>query len=149
VAEVAAAAQSFAQALLAFGVDSSAEARVRARELLLSILSPQERHEMETSGVVRIRGKVYSYVLLPYAQTEIRKNGRSIAWSCLQLSIPAPADDRMIAEYLILKNDEALYWRKANVLYRSGEEFGIGVLFLIAFDVALLTNLLAEVFRII
>ncbi len=33
---------------------------------------------------------------------------------CLQLSVPAPPHDRVIAEYMLIRNDEDLYWRTAH-----------------------------------
>ena len=61
-------------------------------------------------------GDGVTYRISERSQTQIYVNGHHSAIACLQLSIPAPGCDRMIAEYLILKNDERLYWNLANVL---------------------------------
>jgi hypothetical protein len=51
----------------------------------------------------------------------------------------------MVAEYLLIRNAEDVYWKTANIFYRSGNEFGITTLFLIAFDIVFFVNLLLEV----
>src|ERR671923_45826 len=101
-------------------------------------------------GVFQISGKRGNYVISPYSQTEIRdsSSGRCVAYACLQLSIPAPTYDRMVAEYLLIKNAEDVYWKTANIFSRTGNEFGIATLFLIAFDIALFVNLLLEVLTV-
>ena len=115
--------------------------------MLRSILPDSSWSELEDKGVIQIAGKRGNYVISPYSQTEVRDNssGRCIAYACLQLSIPAPTYDRMVAEYLLIKNAEDIYWKTANIFSRTGNEFGIAALFLIAFDVALVVNLLLEV----
>ena len=86
-------------------------------------------------------------MISPYSQTEIRDSttGRCVAYACLQLSIPAPTYDRMVAEYLLIRNAEDVYWKTANIFSRTGNEFGIATLFLIAFDIALFVNLMLEI----
>ena len=64
------------------------------------------------------------------------------ARACLQLTIPAPSCDRMIAEYLMLRNDEALYWRKANIEPVQKSNGKIATVLMAALDLALLVNLL-------
>jgi hypothetical protein len=121
-------------------------AKDKARRLLQQILPEQAWSELEDKGIIVFQGKRGTYIISPYSQTEIRDNstGRCIAYACLRLSIPAPTYDRLIAEYLILKNTEDFYWETANIFCRSGNEFGIAALSLIAFDVALFVNLLLE-----
>jgi len=125
-------------------------AKDKARQLLRSILPDRSWSELEEKGVIQIQGERGHYVISPYSQTEIRDNssGRCIAYACLQLSIPAPTYDRMVAEYLLIKNSEDVYWKTANIFSRTGNEFGIATLFLIAFDVALFVNLLLEVLTV-
>ncbi len=121
-------------------------AKDKARRLLRSIIPEASWNELQEKGVFSIDGKRGKYVISPYSQTEIRdlKTGRLVAYSCLQLSIPAPTYDRMVAEYLLIKNEEDAYWKKANIFSRNGNEFGIVTLFLIAFDIALFINLIIE-----
>jgi hypothetical protein len=127
--------------------DDYERAKDKARQLLRSILPDRSWAELEDKGVIQIDGRRGSYVISPYSQTEIRDSasGRCVAYACLQLSIPAPTYDRMVAEYLLIKNAEDVYWKTANIFSRNGNEFGIATLFLIAFDVALFVNLLLEV----
>ena len=127
--------------------DDYERAKDKARELLRQILPERSWTELEEKGTIHCVGKRGAYVISPYSQTEIRdiSSGRCLAYACLQLSIPAPTYDRMIAEYLLIKNDEDLYWKTANIFSRRGNEFGIAALFLIAFDIALFVNLLLEI----
>jgi len=53
----------------------------------------------------------------------------------------------MIAEYLILKTDEALYWKLANVFPLS-KRFDYRVLLAAVFDLGLFLNLVRTVYRI-
>ena len=130
--------------------DDYERAKDKARQLLRSILPENEWSELEDKGVIQVVGKRGTYVISPYSQTEIRdhSSGRCVAYACLQLSIPAPTYDRMVAEYLLIKNAEEHYWKTANIFSRNGNEFGIATLFLIAFDIALFVNLLLEVLTI-
>lgn len=130
--------------------DDYERAKDRARQLLRSILPEWSWTELEVKGVIQYNGKRATYVISPYSQTEIRDStsGRCLAYACLQLSIPAPTYDRMVAEYLLLKNAEDVYWKTANIFSRTGNEFGIATLFLVAFDIALFVNLLLEVLSV-
>jgi hypothetical protein len=130
--------------------DDYERAKEKARDLLRQILPQRSWEELEEKGVIQYNGKRGIYVISPYSQTEIRdaSSGRCIAYACLQLSIPAPTYDRMCAEYLLIRNSEDTYWKTANIFSRSGNEFGIATLFLIAFDIALFVNLLLEVLAV-
>jgi hypothetical protein len=127
--------------------DDYERAKEKARQLLKSILPESSWNELEDRGVIQYVGKRGTYVISPYSQTEIRdsSSGRCMAYACLQLSIPAPTYDRMVAEYLLLRNAEETYWKTANIFSRTGNEFGIATLFLIAFNIALFVNLMLEV----
>src|SRR5207302_6203956 len=127
--------------------DDYERAKDKARQLLRSILPEDAWTELEERGVIQYSGKRGTYVISPYSQTEIRDSttGRCVAYACLQLSIPAPTYDRMVAEYLLIRNAEDVYWKTANIFSRSGHEFVIALLFLIAFDIALFVNLMLEV----
>ena len=127
--------------------DDYERAKDKARILLRTVLPEKSWVELEERGVIQYVGKRGTYVISPYSQTEIRdtSSGRCVAYACLQLSIPAPTYDRMVAEYLLIRNSEDLYWKTANIFSRSGNEFGIATLFLISFDIALFVNLMLEV----
>lgn len=127
--------------------DDYERAKDKARQLLRYILPENAWGDLEERGVIQYSGKRGTYVISPYSQTEIRDSatGRCMAYACLQLSIPAPTYDRMVAEYLLIRNAEDVYWKTANIFSRTGNEFGIATLFLIAFDIALFVNLMLEV----
>jgi len=90
-------------------------AKLKARQLLCQILPDEAREEFLTYDAFHWNGKNGTYRISRDAQTEIYRNGRLHAHACLQLTIPAPSYDRMIAEYLILNSNERLYWSKANI----------------------------------
>jgi len=120
----------------------------KAHRLLTSLLKKNERNEYMETGFLRVNGRKHSYVLAAHGQTEVRdKRNRLIAYACLQLTVAAPVYDRMIAEYLLLKNDEDLYWRTANIFRRGPVRVAqeVIVVALVAFDIALAVNLLLEV----
>jgi len=127
-----------------FGLYSRSIAEENALLLLKSVLPEDQWAGLENKGVVVFSGQRNVYVLSPTSQTEIhdKANGRLLARACLQLSVPAPGGDRLIAEYLILKNDEDLYWRTANIF--SKIEWDIAVPMLILGDMILLINLIAK-----
>lgn len=131
-------------------LDDYERAKKKARQLLKQILPGKSWKELKEIGVVKYTGKRGIYVISPYSQTEIRdlKSGKCVAYACMQLSIPAPTYDRMAAEYILIKNNEDLYLKTANIFSRSGNEFGLATLFLLAFDIALFVNLLLEVLTV-
>src|SRR5437667_10454736 len=87
-------------------------ARRKARQLLCEILPAAEREQFLATDSFCQKGKHATYRICRGSQTELYRNGRLVALACLQFTIPTPSYDRMIAEYLILKSDEALYWNK-------------------------------------
>jgi len=123
-------------------------ATARARRLLCEILPESARQQFLTTGAFQHEGHGVIYHISERSQTEIHTNGRHSATACLQLSVPAPGCDRMIAEYLILKNDERLYWRIANVLPLENERFDSRFLLLTVFDLILLLNFAWTVYRV-
>src|SRR5262249_20747 len=128
-----------------FGLYSRSSAEENALLLMKSVLPEEQWAGLEKNGVIVFNGQRNLYVLSPTSQTEIhdKENGRLLARACLQLSVPAPGADRVIAEYLILKNDEDLYWRTANIF--SKIEWDIAVPMLILGDMILLINLIAKI----
>ena len=85
-----------------------------------------------------------TYRICRSSQTEIYWNGHLSANACLQLTVPTPGYDRMIAEYLILNTDETLYWSKANILPLKRFAFGLPELLLSALNFVLLIKLVVE-----
>jgi hypothetical protein len=118
----------------------------RARQVLRSVLPDSMWSTFEQKGLIEYRGNRGVYVISAHTQTLLRdlQTGRSMGRACLQLSIFAPEYDRMIAEYLILKNAEDFYWQTANI-YQTGLE-GITEIVLLILDTALLFHLLALIF---
>jgi hypothetical protein len=115
----------------------------KARRLLCEILPERALkeflekdyfHHYEKLGVDRISRD---------SQTEIYRKGRLAASGCLQLTIFAPSYDRMIAEYLILANDEQLYWTKANI-FPARPIIDFRVLAVAALDVTLVLKLVLD-----
>jgi hypothetical protein len=99
----------------------------RARALLRQVLPAALWEEFEAHGWFTVEGKRANYSIAVYSQTAIldkREAGRIIGYSCLQLSVPAPTYDRMIAEYVLLKNDEDGYWKTANIFKRNHTAWG-------------------------
>lgn len=88
----------------------------KALRLLCEILPHDAREEFLTYESFQWKGKSGVFRIRKNGPTEIHSNGRLQAHACLQLSVPAPSYDRMIAEFLILKNDENLYLTKANIV---------------------------------
>ena len=114
----------------------------RARHVARAVLPEATWTTFTEQGFITFTGKRGEYIISPHSQTEIRDpdTGRQVGQACLQLSIPAPAYDRMITEYLLLKNAEDFYWQTANILGSGSAailEFLIAVL-----DFALLIHLL-------
>jgi len=104
------------------------EAEARAQQLLISLLPKPLRKEFEREGILSIEGASGKhYLILSSGQTSIfdRPHGRLVGCACLQLTVPAPVFDRMIAEYLLITNDERLYLRTANVTWSDGR-YSIG-----------------------
>jgi hypothetical protein len=116
----------------------------KARELLVSILNSEEQREFDRTGCVSICGKRHRYKITPGMQTELRSLTRGYieGYACLQLTIPAPVHDRMIAEYLLIKNEEDSYLHTANLFHiysreRKMRDFTAAVLcFVIGYAIA-------------
>jgi len=119
-------------------------ARAKARQLLCEILPENALREFLTNGFFHHEGNGFVYRICERSQTEIYGKGELSATACLQLSVPAPGCDRMIAEYLILKNDEALYWKTANVFPAKRKIFDFRVCLVAMLDLALLLKLVLD-----
>src|SRR5262249_50056067 len=87
----------------------------KASGLLGEILPARPLKEFLKKDYFHHYGTLGVYRISRDSQTEIYRKGRLAASGCLQLTIFAPSYDRMVAEYLLLSNDEQLYWTKANI----------------------------------
>jgi len=117
-----------------------------ARELLRSILSDKQWNQFNQTGILEIAAKGGIYRIRTHGPTQVldSETRRLVATTRLQLATPASAKDRVIAEYLFIRNDENLYWQTANI---SPETSGgrLYVSFLVAaFDAMMLMILLAQ-----
>jgi hypothetical protein len=115
----------------------------KARRLLCEILPTRALKEFLEKDYFHHYGKLGVYRISRDSQTEIYRKGRLAASGCLQLTIFAPSYDRMIAEYLILANDEQLYWTKANI-FPARPIIDFRVLAVAALDVTLLLKLVLD-----
>ena len=87
----------------------------KSKHLLCEILPQEALQEFLEKDYFHHKGNLGIYRIRRDSQTEIYRKDRLAASGCLQLTIFAPSYDRMVAEYLILSNDERLYWTKANI----------------------------------
>lgn len=116
----------------------------RAREMLRSVLPDEMWSRVVEKGVIEYTGTRATYIISPDSTTEIRDlaTGRAVGRACLQLSVPAPAYDRMLAEYLLLRNAEALYWKTANIFDQNHPD--LPVLIFGVLDICLFLHLLIQ-----
>jgi hypothetical protein len=112
----------------------------KARQLLQTVLPKELWFGLKANDVLQFTGRRGTYLILPNSQTKIYDaDGYCVAYACLQLSIAAPDYDRMLAEYLLLKNDENCYWQTANIFAPASD---VVVLLLSALDFCLFTYFL-------
>ena len=117
-----------------------------ARELLRSILSDTEWNQFYQTGTLQIAGKAGIYRLRTTGPTQVldSETHRLVTTTRLQLATAASARDRVIAEYLLIRNDENVFWQTANI---SPETSGARLYFsflMAAVDAMLLMILLAQ-----
>ena len=117
-----------------------------ARELLQSIISEEQWIRFNQSGTLELEGKGGIYRLTTNGLTKVLDSAsrRVVAATRLQPAGAASARDRVIAEYLLIRNDENLYWQSAII---ANEEFSSHrrlSLLMAAFDTILLLILLAQ-----
>jgi len=92
-------------------------AEVKAKNLLRRILPETQWEQFRDTGVLEIHGSHGIYRISPCDLTRVldAQTRQPRARVCLQLTVPAPVNDRIIAEYLLIQNDEDFYWQTANV----------------------------------
>ena len=115
----------------------------KGRQLLCEILPERELEEFLQKDYFHYYGKLGVYRISRDSQTDIYRKGRLAASGCLQLTVFAPSYDRMVAEYLILANDEQLYWTKANI-FPARRTLDLRVLAVAALDLTLLLKLVLD-----
>jgi hypothetical protein len=116
-------------------------AEKKGRALLRDILPDEMWANYEKDGVIHLPGKRGVYVISPDGMTRIQDaaSGRCIGRACLQLTTAAPGYDRMVAEYLLLKNAEDYYWKIANTFVGDAD---IPIMLLALLDFVLFLHLL-------
>jgi hypothetical protein len=133
-------------------------AEVKAKNLLRRILPETQWDEFRDSGVLEIPGsrgaslgvsrcrahatrRISSWDLTRVLDAQTRRLRARI---CLQLSVPAPVNDRIISEYLLIQNDEDFYWQTANVFPAVLQNRALVEFLLAALDVLLLVLLFSR-----
>ena len=118
----------------------------RAKDLLRRILPEGQWEQFSETGTLDIPGSRGTYRLSTRDLTRVldAQTRRPRASTCLQLTIPAPVHDRIIAEYMLIQNDEDLYWRTANIFPAGLDNRVLTEFLLAALDALLLILLIAQ-----
>jgi hypothetical protein len=117
-----------------------------ARELLQSIISEEQWNRFNQSGTLELEARGGIYRLSTNGPTKVLDSAtRSVvAATRLQPAGAASGRDRVIAEYLLIRNDENLYWQTATILPEEPPSHRRLLLLMAAFDTILLLILLAQ-----
>jgi hypothetical protein len=117
-----------------------------ARELLQSIISEEQWNRFNQSGALELEGKGGIYRLSTNGPTKVLDSAtrRVVAATQLQTTGAAPARDRVITEYLLIRNDENLYWQTASIIPEEPPSHRHLTLLMAVFDTILLFILLAQ-----
>lgn len=94
-----------------------AEAAERARDLLLAHLTPEQRHEYETLQAFRLIVGEKTYRIRRGIAGNVDllgADGEPDAQFCIHPREDVPAEDNMLAQKLLLENDEPSFVRIAN-----------------------------------
>jgi len=120
--------------------------RNSARELLLSILSEEEWNRFNQAGVLEIAAKCGVNRLNVNGPTRLLDSGTRnvVATTHFQILPAGSARDRVIAEYLLIRNDENLYWQTVRITPEKSRSRLYLLLSIAAFDIALLVTLFAQ-----
>ena len=118
----------------------------RAKNLLHRILPEGQWEQFSETGTLEIPGSRGTYRISTRDLTRVldAQTRRPRASKCLQLTIPAPVHDRIIAEYMLIRNDEDLYWRTANIFPAGLNNRVLTEFLLAALDALLLILLIAQ-----
>lgn len=98
-----------------------ADAKNKANELLKRILTDEEFLYYEKEFCVNVVGAKWDYRIFSDGLTHIREHGSNVViyTACLQIEPvegkSAPRADRIVMEYLLIKNDEERYLSTANL----------------------------------
>lgn len=116
-----------------------------ARELLRSIISEKEWAQFKETGTLEISGKAGIYRVRMHGATQILDSQtRRLVTTTRWESKAHSSRDRVISEYLLIRNDENLYWQAANICVDSSGARLYYALLLTAFNAILLMVLFAQ-----
>lgn len=96
-------------------------AQKKALKLLERVVSVEDFDSYQKKRFIETFGERFKYHIKAAGQTSIydKKNGSMLFSSCLQLAgdetYGAPQEDRVVMEYLMIKNDENRYLKTANL----------------------------------
>lgn len=114
-------------------MDAQPVPETQAAELLRLVLPDKQWTEFQETDAVEVVGSRGIYRIRTHGTTAIlNPNSRQqFATGCLQLSIAAPPADRVIAEFVLIRNAEALYWKTANIFSAPVHETAVLLLTLL------------------
>jgi hypothetical protein len=91
------------------------EAVLKARQLLVRLLTPEQREQFEQTRVVVVRTATASYEIGVGSMVIAHRDGRQFAL-CIQFAesgvVWLPAEDLMIAKLLLIRTDEEGMWQR-------------------------------------
>jgi hypothetical protein len=113
---------------------------------LRRILPETQWEQFSDTGTIEIPGSRGTYRISSRDLTRLLdpETRRQRASACLQLSVPAPVHDRIIAEYMLIRNDEDLYWRTANIFPAAFGNWVLAEFLVAALDALLLMLLISQ-----
>ncbi len=128
------------------GVAYQQFSRNAAWELFQSILSEERWNRFNRTGAVEIAAKGGIYRLSVHGPTQVldSETRHPVAVTRFQPATPLPLRERVIAEYLLIRNDEDLYWQLATISPETSCSRRSLSLLMAAFDAMLLIVLLAQ-----
>jgi hypothetical protein len=97
---------------------------LRARELIRRILGERQYRNLQEKGFVAIKAQSgKTYILKPgYAMTAVYEHGQKVASLCIQLKGEFPPCDALAMRAMLLWNNEAEFWNRANrSLYQASD----------------------------
>jgi hypothetical protein len=127
-------------------MDMQSRSEATAKELLRRILPESSWKQFSKTGKLEVTGTRGIYRICTDGLTRVLdvQTRRPRAGACLQLTVPAPAHDRVIAEYVLIQNDEDLYWQTANIFPANLDNRVFAEFLVAALDALLLILLIAQ-----
>src|SRR5262249_18665933 len=117
-----------------------------ARELLQSIVSEEQWNRFNHAGTLELEAKAGIYRLSTNGPTKVldSQTRHVVTMTRLPETASISARDRVITEYLLIRNDENLYWQTATITPEPAPSRQHLTLLMAAFDTILLLVLLAQ-----